>query len=604
MRWHQRLRISLATTVVCAFACTVTAYAQKKVLRVAYQSAERGFDCAAESDEFTGTLCDNIFDSLLKYDHLARPIALRPNVTTGLPEVSADGRTYKLTLRSGIVFDDHPVFGGKPRELTAHDFAYSFKRLLDPKVKAQWQFLLDGKIEGLNELAEEAKRTGRFDYDRPIRGIEVVDRYTLVLRLRAPDFNLPYILAMPATVAVAREIVEHYGNSFAENPVGTGPFRLKEWRRSSRVVLERNPRFRDETFSMVARQDTKLSERDQAIIKHLTGKKLPLLDRIEVFVVEEEQPRWLAFVNREHDYIRPVPESFADVAVPQGKVAPNLAREGVVRVPNEIAWLTYTLFNMNDPIVGGYTPDKIALRRAISIAYRIDDEINILEKGQVDAAHSPIAAGMAGFIDERAPWHAYNPARAKALLDLSGYVDRDGDGWRDMPDGSPLVIDQASIARLKDRQRNEIWDRSMRAIGIRMTFNKVEKLPDLRKQAQAGKVQMWTYGWIADYPDGENFLQLFWSRSIGGANYAMYSRPDYDALYERVKSMPDSSERTALYRKMVHMLWVDNPWRVNYLRQGSVLVHPWILGYKKHPFGHEPWRYLDIDLEKLPTTRP
>jgi ABC-type oligopeptide transport system substrate-binding subunit len=140
----------------------------------------------------------------------------------------------------------------------------------------------------------------------------------------------------------------------------------------------------------------------------------------------------------------------------------------------------------------------------------------------------------------------------------------------------------------------------MDAIGIRMTFKKIEKLPDLRKQAQAGKIQMWTYGWIADYPDGENFLQLFWSKSIGGANYSMYNKPEYDALYEQIKIMPDSPARTERYRQMVKMLWVDNPWRVHYLRQRTVLLHPWVMGYKKHPFGHESWRYLDIDLTKLP----
>ena len=140
----------------------------------------------------------------------------------------------------------------------------------------------------------------------------------------------------------------------------------------------------------------------------------------------------------------------------------------------------------------------------------------------------------------------------------------------------------------------------MDAIGIRMTFNKVEKLPDLRKQAQQGRVQMFSYGWIADYPDGENFLQLFWSKSIGGANYTMFSNPEFDKLYERVKTMPDNAERTALYRRMVHLLWIYNPWRVNFMRQGTNLMQPWVLGYKKHPFAAEPFRYVDIAFDKLP----
>ena len=592
---------ALVLGIACA-AANVHAADLTKVIRTPVQSAEKGFDCVVESDELTGTLCDNIFDALLQYDHLARPIKLQPRAALALPEISADGKTYTLRLKRGIYFTDDPAFKGKKRELIASDYVYSIKRMLDPKLRAQWQFLVDGKLQGGNELVAEAKTTGRFDYDKPIPGLEAPDPYTLIIRLTAPDYNLNYILTMPATAAVSREAVEHYGAAFAEHPVGTGPYKLKDWRRASRVVLEANPHYREDYFSSVGSDDP----RDQAIIEHLKGKRLPLIGRIEIYPVEEEQPRWLAYLNSDYDYIRPIPTPFIEIAMPGGKLAPNLLKRGMLTRPDEIAWLTYTTFNMNDKIddrpnvVGGYSTDKIALRRAISMAYPVDEEISIVEKNQAVKAWSPIAEGMAGFVDERTPTLEYNPAKAKALLDMFGYVDKNGDGWRDMPDGSPLTIDHATTPDQRARSRNELWRRAMDNIGIRMTFDKVEKLPDLRKQAQNGRVQMLTYGWIADYPDGENFLQLFWSKSIGGANYSMFAMPEYDQLYERIKIMPDSPERTALYRRMVHMLWVYNPWRVNTLKQGTILIQPWLLGYKKHPFAHEPWRYLDIDLSKLP----
>ena len=183
---------------------------------------------------------------------------------------------------------------------------------------------------------------------------------------------------------------------------------------------------------------------------------------------------------------------------------------------------------------------------------------------------------------------------------MHGYVDRDGDGWREMPDGSPLVIDQATTPEQRARERNKLWSRAMSDIGIRMTFDKVEKLPDLRRQAQLGKVQSFTYGWIADYPDGENFLQLFTTKSIGGANYSLFSLPEFDQLYERIKIMPDTPERTELYRRMVHLLWVYAPWRVNSMLRNTILIHPWIIGFKKHPFAHDAWKYLDVDLGRKP----
>ena len=587
----------LFAALIAVFAAlAVQAADPRKVIRTASPSAERGFDCVRESDENTGTICDNIFDALLQYDHLARPIKLQPRAAAAMPEVTDGGRTFTFRLKPGIYFTPDAAFKGQRRELVAADYVFSLKRFVDPKVRAQWAFLLEGKVVGLDALGEEAKRTGRFDYDRPIEGLQAPSKYEFVLKLIEPDFNMLYILTMPATAAMAREVVEHYGEAIAEHPVGTGPFKLGRWRRSALVVLDANPDFREEYFATAGGED----ERDHAIARHLKGKRLPLVGRIEYSIIDEHQPRWLAFLNGQHEYIRPLPAEFIGVAMPGGRLAPNLARSGIQVRPDEVAWLTYTVFNMNDPVVGGYTPERIALRRAMGLAYPIHDEIAIIFNNQATEVHSHIAPGMAGYSPERSPTLEYNPAKAKALLDMYGYVDRDGDGWRERPDGTPLVIDKASVPNQRERQRNQLWLRAMTDIGVRLTFDKVEKLPDLRRQAQLGRVQMFSYGWIADYPDGENFLQLFITKSIGGANYSLFSNAEFDALYEKAKVMPDSPERTALYRRMVHILWVYGPWRVNTLLSNNILIQPWVIGYKKHPFAHAPWRYLDVDLERLP----
>jgi ABC-type transport system substrate-binding protein len=574
----------------------------RAVVRTAYPSGETQIDPQMESDEVSGSFAQVIFDPMLQYDYLARPAKLKAN-TASLPEVTESGRTYTLRIRPGIHFQDDAAFGGRKRELTAADYAFSIKRLMDPAVRSKWLFLVEGKIEGADAAIAKAKAAGRFDYDAPMAGLAVLDRYTIRIRLVQPDYSFRYVLAMPATSALAREVVEKYGTDVGFHPVGTGPFRLREWVRGSRLVLEANPGYREEFFE----GDPGPDERSRAIHARLTGKRLPLVSRIEVSVVDESQPRWLAFLNAEHDYIRPVPSDFANVALPGGRLAPNLARAGIQATPDEVAYTTYTTFNTKETIdgkpnaIGGFTPERVALRRAIGLGFRIDEMVAILDKGQSVRAHTPLPPAVSGHNPNMlSPTLEYNPAKAKALLDLYGYVDRDGDGYREAPDGSPFSFDHASYPTLRERQRNELWKKSMDAIGIRVTFDTVEKLPELRKQAQAGRLQSFSYGWIADYPDGENFLQLLWKGSIGQVNYANFDHPEYNALYEQVKAMDDSPERNALIDRMVKLIWVYSPWLVETYKAESILVHPWLLNYKKHPFAHEPWKYLEVDASRRP----
>ncbi|HQZ45863.1 MAG TPA: ABC transporter substrate-binding protein, partial [Usitatibacteraceae bacterium] len=479
----------------------------RKVVRTAYPSAESKLDPAAESDEASGSISHAIFDPLLGYDFLARPAKLVGN-TASLPEVSDEGATFTLRIRPGIFFAPDPAFEGKPRELTAHDYVYSIKRLFDPKLRSQWLFLVEGKILGADAAMAAARESGRFDYDRPLEGLVALDRYTVRIRLANPDWSFPFVLAMPATAALAREVVERYGQDIAFHPVGSGPYRIAEWVRGSRVVLEANPGYREEIFD----GDPGPDEASRAIHARLKGRRLPIVGRIEIHVIDEAQPRWLAFLNGEHDYIRPLPEDFANTALPGGKLAPNLARMGLYVTPDEVAYTTYTTFNTAATIdgkpnaLGGYTPERVALRRAIALAFRVGDMMAILDKGQSVRAYTPLPPAVSGHDPHfRTPMLDYDPARAKALLDMFGYVDRDGDGYREAPDGSPFSFQHASVPTLRERQRNELWKKSMDAIGLRVTFDKVEILPELRKQAQNGRVQSFSYGWIADFPDGENF---------------------------------------------------------------------------------------------------
>jgi len=567
--------------------------APQKVLRVAFLAAETNFDPAFTSDLYSNSIVDEIFEAPLTYDFLARPAKLKPQTAESMPEVTDEGRTYTIRLKKGLYFSDDPAFGGKKRELTAADYDFAMKRLMDPAVSSPNLWLIEGRILGITEAVARAKKEGRFDYDQKVAGIEVVDRYTLRIHLVRPDFSFLYILAMPNIGAQAREVVERYGSDIGAHPVGTGAFRLAYWKRSSKIVLEKNPNFREVYYEAEPPADDPLS---QQLLAENKGKRLPQVDRVEVSIIEESQPRWLAFLNNETDWVN-TPLEFIKMALPGGKPAPWLAKRGVRYISEVDPDIVYLYFNMRDETVGGYTPEKVALRRAISLAYDNRTEIELLRNGMGLEAQSPLAPGVLGYDSAFNIGKTYDPAKAKALLDMFGYVDRDGDGWRENPDGTPLVMGYAASPSLIERQFTEHWKKCMDAVGIRMEVE-IAKWPDLRKKSKLGKLQTWQLSWGMDYPDGDNVFQLLYGPNCGTSNDGCFQLKEFDELYERAAKLPPGPERVAIYQQMSRLVVAYAPWKMNVHRMRNQFVQPWILGWRRHPFLHEGFRYADIDLDK------
>jgi oligopeptide transport system substrate-binding protein len=563
-----------------------------KVIRVASTIAETSFDPAFASDEISQFTTERVFDSMLEYDYLARPVKVVPRTLIAPPEISDGGKTITAKIQPGIFFSEHVAFGGKKRELTAADYAYSLKRLIDPKVKSPWYFLVEGKIVGVNEAREAAQKAGKFDYDAPISGLGIVDRMTLRIKLTAPDFNFQWILAMPSTGAVAREVVEKTGDQIGANPIGTGPFILGEYKRASKTTLLANPTYRKRVW------DWKSSApEDQAMIQALKGKTLPLVGKVELYVIEEGQALWLAFLNGEHDYINYLPPAVVNLAKTGRVLKPELAAKGMRLREKDTPAIYYDLFNMTHPILGGYTKERIALRRAIQYAFPLDEFARVVFNGDAEATNGVVPQSLAGFNPKRPRAHIYDVEVAKKLLDKFGYVDRDGDGLREQPDGSPLVIDRTTGTSSLARQQDELWERAMKAIGIKITFN-AQKVPDRRKAAREGKATTMTEAWNADYPDAENFLQLLYGRNVAAENYARFKLDAFDDRYEKIRLMPNSPERDKIIDEMQDLVVAYAPW-INLRRNIDYTVEqPWLVGFKKNPIAHDAWEYMDIDLER------
>ena len=571
------------------------AQAEPKVLRYAFRVAETGFDPAQISDNYSKSVAAGIFDSPLQFEYLTKPAKLRPATLVAMPEVSADFKTLTFELQPGIFFSDDPAFKGKPRELTAADYVYSIKRHYDPRWKSPNLYLLENvKILGLSELRRELQAAKKpFDYARPVAGLKQLDRYRFQVQLGVGDPRFINQFADAGFLgAVAHEVVDLYGDKIMEHPVGTNAWRLAEWRRSSRIVLEKNPNFRKVLY---AEQPPDGDAALSAQAASLQGRRLPLVDRVEIAIIEESQPRWLSFLSSEADVIEEVPADFAAIAMPNNKLAPNLAKRGIQMIRYARADVAFSYFNMLDPVVGGYQPAQVALRRAISLATDLDKEIRLPRRGQAIPSQGPIAPGTFGYDPQfKSEMSEFNLPKAKALLDMYGYVDRDGDGWRDLPDGSPLLIEYATQPDSQSRLLTELWQKNMAAINLRITF-KTAKWPENLKAANAGKLMMWGVSWVATAPDGDTFLALGDGGAKGQANKSRFDLPAFNELYKQQKAMANGPERQAVMNEAQKLLVAYMPYKLHVHRIFTDMAQPWVIGYSRNVFLRDFWKYVDID---------
>jgi ABC-type transport system substrate-binding protein len=600
-----KLLIAALLALFTASAALAQASAEpRKVLKIAYRTAETSFDPSAISDLYSRTVTPHIFEALYTYDHLARPAKIKPLLATAMPEVSADFRTWTIKVRPGIYFQRDEAFKGKKREVTAQDFVYAVQRIADPANKSPlWTWVETWGVVGLTEarLASIEGKTA-FDYDKTIEGVRTLDRYTLQYTLKQPRPRfIESIAGSDLLGAQAREVVEHYGDKIGAHPVGTGPFRLKQWRRSSLIVLEKSPDFREVLYDAEPAAD---DAEGQALLKRFKGRKLPMIDEVQISIIEEAQPFWLSFQNAQIDIVGgqtgSVPGEYVNQAAPGGVLAPNLAKRGMRMARQVNADTAMVYFNMEDPVVGGYTPDKVALRRAISLGTNIDRLIRLGYRGQAVPAQSPVNPHTTGYDPLfKSEMSDYDPARAKALLDLFGYTDRNGDGWRDRPDGQPLVLERGFQPDHLSREFETLWKKDMDALGLR-TASQIAKWPEQLKAARAGKLQVWALGSSAAAPDGQGGLQRVDGRQSGSQNLARFRNARMDAIYDQLSALPDGPERLALFAEAKRISVAYMPYRNLVHRISTDMWHPWVVGFRRPVFWQEWYHMVDIDLSKKP----
>ncbi len=546
----------------------------------------RTLDPALASDVYAALEVAKTYETLLQYNYLDRPYHVDPLLATALPEVSPDGLTYTFHVRPGLYFQDDPCFkatGGKGREVVAGDFAYSLRRVMDIKnaSNGSWCF---SQVVGMEEWRATTGGEQASDYAAPIAGLQTPDAHTLVVRLKQPQPQLVWIFAMHYSAAVAREAVECYGKEFGHHPVGTGPFVLQSCRPNYRYEFVRNPKWRE--TGRVERFPVSHDPRDPPDVRAAAGQPVPFLDRIVEYVMEDQATAWLMFLTGQVESSPVARDNFTAVFGPGRVLSPDLAREGIQLTSAPTMDVFYIGFNFDDPIVG----KNKKLRQALCYAFN-ETQFNNFFNGRITRPTGPLPPGVVGYVPRAQPY-PLDLERARKLLAEAGYP-----GGNDPKTGRrlQLAMELGSADDAEYRQSIELFCGFMEQIGVKIAPN-FHNWPAFQEKLERRQAQMFQLAWCADYPDAENYLQLFYSpNSSPGPNHCNYVNPAFDKLYEQARVLPDGPGRTALYTKMADLVIEDCPWMMTMQPSDFTMRHGWMGHYKYHDFPYGMIKYYSVD---------
>lgn len=516
------------------------------------------------------------YETLLEYDYTARPYRLVPGLAAALPEVSSNGLIYTFRIDPAARFIADPCFGGDGRTgrpVNAMDLAFSLKRLADAKLASPGYWILDGRIAGLDAFRERSRGGSPTDYDEPVAGLTAPAPDSFRIELTQPCPPFLWMLALSYASAVPREAVAFYGAAFGDHPVGSGPYRLGQWRRNYRMVFERNPDWRGWSTGPAAA---------------VAGRPF---DRVVFPVIDDASTQWLAFLSGQLDLQGEISRDIWDaVADGAGRLRPFLRSRGILLFSMPTLEVEYLGINMNDPVLG---PNK-ALRQALNCAFDAG-RWERFHQARVSAADGPVPPGVAGRLETPPPWR-FSLARAAELLAEAGYPQ-----GRDPATGRRLrlVLDIGRTTQ-EIRESTELLVAFMAGAGIELE-PAYHNWPAFLQKVSRRETQLFRVRWVGDYPDAENFLQLFYGPNASpGPNRCNYANPAFDELYRASLATTNPSERLSLYGRMQEMIRDDCPWVFMHYPRSYSLSHPHVLNYQPHDFPYGMEKYLREEADEAP----
>lgn len=556
-----------------------------KTLRFPIRSdGPKGMDPIRVSTQYDHLATSQVYDTLLEYKYLVRPLDLQPCLLAEMPEIGDDGVTWSFRLEQGIRFVDDECFpDGKGREVVASDVFYSWKRMADLSNTPKGWWLFKATILGFDEYRDAQNAAEKFDYDAPVDGFRVINDHEFQVVLKEPVTRFRWVLAMSQSAVVCREAVEKYGAEFPHHPVGTGPWIVEDWQPSRHLRLKRNPTYRDDFYPNEASPE----DVERGLTK-AAGQKLPIADRLEFRMFVQDQPMWLNFLAKRVDYAQVPAEYFNEAYIKRTqRLRASYRDEGITSQPVVLFDFIFVGFNMTDSLVGGYTPEKRALRKAISLALDTEERNDTFYNGINVVYDGMIPPGLAGHpTDGVAPNSPRGPnlEKARELLAEAGY-----------PNGEGLP----ELAYYSSRGSNypeqaEMMKRQLSKLGVRLKVRLVD-FSTLMEIVDNRKAQLFAFAWGSDYPDAENNLALFYGPNRPpSSNHFCYENAEYDRLYEKILTMPPSDERTQIYEQMRDIVLNDVPYIGSMARTRFYVAHQRLKNFKpSETFQNWP-KYLDI----------
>ncbi len=582
MKLRLKLLLCLLTSTLIVWCCSCgqdTGTDRQRILRISPGKKIASLDPALAADTASQYMTAAFYDTPLQYNYTARPYRLEPSMLAAMPELSADRRTYRCRLRDDLFFQPAECFPDREsRRVTASDLVFSILRLADPRVRSTGYWLVRGRIRGIGTFREQAGLSEKNDlsvYDRGCTGLRVLDSRTFEIELEKPDPRFIYALAMPYFSAVSRRAAAFYGPDFTDRIIGSGPFVLTEWVKDYVIRMKRYDEYREEYFPGA----------DNPVDRK---RRLPLLDGMTCYLVKQPLAAWLMFLQGELDYCALDGENFDAVVNEQKQLSPALRKRRITLHAAPEFQINYIGFHFADPLLG----KNLALRRAISLAF--DKELRSrITNGRLQPVYGPLPPWTDGWeADLRGPYGEKNLTRARELMKEAGFP-----GGINPATGKPLTLtfDQAGSDTFY-RQTAELLAADLAQIGIVLKPEFSNRARFFQKLA-SGQAQLFRLSWTGDYPDAENFFQLFYGPNAETCNRVFFRDAEFDRMYEEIKNMPSSPERTEKYRRMTRRLLDQCPWIFETQPVAYVLTHCWMRNYQPHDFGFNRWKYFSADPE-------